>query len=67
MKDRRIFTAGIVYDNVFHIFGGWDGSSRLKTSEVVSETGITYDSLYNQNHLISHGTYICQHKGKLEN
>ena len=54
MKDKRAYTAGIVYDNVFHIFGGYDGS-RLKTSEVVSESGITYDSLYNQNHLISHG------------
>ena len=67
MKDKRAYTAGIVYDNVFHIFGGYDGS-RLKTSEVVSESGITYDSLYNQNHLFHMVslTYICQHKGQLE-
>ena len=59
MKDKRAFTAGIVYDNVFHIFGGYDGS-RLKTSEVVSESGITYDSLYNQNHLILQGIMYIQ-------
>ena len=44
MKEKRYYTAGIVYDKVFHLFGGYDGSSRLKTSEVVSENGITYDS-----------------------
>ena len=46
MKERRYFTAGIVYDKVFHMFGGYDPSSdgRLKTTEVISEDGTTYDS-----------------------
>ena len=46
MKEKRFYTAGIVNDKVFHIFGGYDPSSvgRLKTTEVVSENGITYDS-----------------------
>ena len=46
MKEKRYYTAGIVYDKVLHIFGGYDPytSGRLKTTEVVSENGITYDS-----------------------
>ena len=41
MKDRRDGAAGIVYDNVFHIFGGYDRdeSTWLLTSEIINEDG----------------------------
>ena len=41
MKDRRHGAAGIVYDNGFHIFGGYDSdeSTWLLTSEIINENG----------------------------
>ena len=39
MKEKRGQAAGIIYKNKFHVFGGFDGSSRLKTSEFISIDG----------------------------
>ena len=41
MINRRSFTAGIVYDNAFHIFGGYDKdtSTTLQSSEIVNKDG----------------------------
>ena len=45
MMDRRHSAAGIVYNNAFHIFGGYDNypnsyeSTRLQSSEIINEDG----------------------------
>ena len=41
MIDRRSGAAGIVYDNAFHIFGGfdYDAGNRLQSSEIINEDG----------------------------
>jgi hypothetical protein len=41
MIDRRIDAAGIVYDNAFHIFGGYDQDDNtiLQSSEIINEDG----------------------------
>ena len=41
MIDRRHSAAGIVYDNSFHIFGGYDKDklTRLQSSEIINEDG----------------------------
>ena len=43
MIDRRAGAAGIVYENGFHIFGGYDRSTStiLQSSEIVNEDGTT--------------------------
>ena len=43
MIDRRAGAAGIVYENAFHIFGGYDRSTStlLQSSEIVNEEGTT--------------------------
>ena len=40
MNEKRGYTAaGIMFKNKFHVFGGYDGSSRLQTSEIISIDG----------------------------
>ena len=42
MKEGRVWAAGIVYKNKFHIFGGYNGntaSKRLSSSEIISIEG----------------------------
>ena len=39
LKEKRGYTAGIIYQKKFHIFGGHDSSSRLQTSEIISIDG----------------------------
>ena len=41
MIDRRIDAAGIIYDNAFHIFGGYDQDENtiLQSSEIINEDG----------------------------
>ena len=43
MNGKRDTAAGIVYMNKFHVFGGIDGSSKLKTSVIISENGVPED------------------------
>ena len=43
MKKKRYAAAGVVFQNKFHVFGGWDGSVRLQTSELISiDGGVEY-------------------------
>ena len=39
MKEKRRFAAGVMSKNKFHVFGGYDGSSLLQTSEIISMDG----------------------------
>jgi len=39
MNEKRGHAAGIMFKNKFHVFGGYDGSSRLQTSEIISIDG----------------------------
>ena len=39
MKERRKNAAGITYKNKFHVFGGLRGSTRSKTTELISIDG----------------------------
>ena len=40
MNEKRGYAAaGIMFKNKFHVFGGYDGSSRLQTSEIISIDG----------------------------
>jgi hypothetical protein len=43
MIEKRMYAAGIVYNNALHIFGGrdWDTSTTLQSSEIVKEDGST--------------------------
>ena len=43
MKDKRGYAAGIVYNKKLHVFGGWDGSQYLQSSEIISEDGGVID------------------------
>ena len=42
MKNKRRYTAGIVYQKKLHVFGGYDGS-QLQSSEIISEDGGVID------------------------
>ena len=39
MKEERLYAAGIMYENKFHLFGGTDDSSSSQTSEIISIDG----------------------------
>ena len=39
MNEKRYTAAGIMFKNKFHVFGGYDASSRLQTSEIISIDG----------------------------
>ena len=39
MKKKRSYAAGVMHENKLHVFGGWDGWSRLQTSEIISMDG----------------------------
>ena len=43
MKDKRDVAAGIVYKKKLHVFGGYDGSQVLQSSEIISEDGGVID------------------------
>ena len=43
MNEKRGYAAGIMFKNKFHVFGGYDGSSRLQTSEIISIDGAVED------------------------
>jgi hypothetical protein len=38
MKEKRVFFAGVMHKNKFHVFGGY-GGSRSKTTELISIDG----------------------------
>ena len=43
MKEKRRYAAGVVYDNRFYVFGGRDGSTLLRSSEIISiDGGVEY-------------------------
>ena len=43
MNEKRQHAAGIMFKNKFHVFGGYDGSSKLQTSEIIStDSGVEY-------------------------
>ena len=43
MKEKRGYAAGIMHKNKFHVFGGYDGSSLSKTTELISiDGGVEY-------------------------
>ena len=39
MNEKRGDAAGIMFKNKFHVFGGYDASGRLQTSEIISIDG----------------------------
>ena len=39
MYEKRYQAAGVMYQNEFHVFGGYNGSSYLQTSELISIHG----------------------------
>ena len=39
MNEKRYQAAGVTYQNEFHVFGGYNGSSYLQTSELISIHG----------------------------
>ena len=39
MKEKRFHSDGVIYDNKFHIFGGKNLVTSLKTSEIISLDG----------------------------
>ena len=39
MNEKRYQAAGVMYQNEFHVFGGYNGSSYLQTSELISIHG----------------------------
>ena len=43
LKQKRSRAAGIVFNDHFHIFGGYDGGSRLKSTEIVRANGVVID------------------------
>lgn len=43
LNGKRYMAAGIVYKNKFHVFGGSGKNSNLKTSVIVSESGVSED------------------------
>ena len=40
MNEKRRSAAGIIFKNKFHVFGGFNGSSLLQTSEIISIDGV---------------------------
>ena len=43
MKKKRYGAAGVMFQNKFHVLGGYDGSVRLKTSElIIIDGGVEY-------------------------
>ena len=43
MNKKRYAAAGVMFQNKFHVFGGYDGSIRLQTSELISiDGGVEY-------------------------
>ena len=43
MKEKRGYAAGVMFQNKFHIFGGYYNSNKLKTSELISiDGGVEY-------------------------
>ena len=43
MKEKRLYVAGVTHKNKFHVFGGTYGSSRSKTTELISiDGGVEY-------------------------
>jgi hypothetical protein len=43
MNEKRVFTAGVVYNDKLHVFGGYSGSSYLQTSETINLDGTVSD------------------------
>ena len=43
LNGKRDMAAGIVYKNKFHVFGGSGRDSNLKTSVIISESGVSED------------------------
>ena len=39
LRQKRARAAGIVFEDHFHIFGGWNDGSRLKSTEIVRANG----------------------------
>ena len=39
MKEKRFHSDGVIYDNKFHVFGGKNLVTSLKTSEIISLDG----------------------------
>ena len=47
MDGRRDYAAGIVYNNKFHVFGGWNNErNALRTSVIISRDGQVTDGPY---------------------
>ena len=43
MKEQRKWAAGVMFQNKFHIFGGYDSGIKLQTSELISiDGGVEY-------------------------
>ena len=43
LKQKRAYAAGIVFEDHFHIFGGHDGGSALKSTEIIGANGVVID------------------------
>ena len=43
MNEKRVYTAGVVYNDKLHVFGGYSGSSYLQTSETINLDGTVSD------------------------
>ena len=43
MKKERVYAAGVMHNKKLHVFGGWDGSSVLQTSETINVDGEVSD------------------------
>jgi hypothetical protein len=43
MKEKRYAAAGVTHNKKLHVFGGYNGSSRLQTSETISVDGEVSD------------------------
>ena len=43
MSKKREAAAGVMFQNKFHVFQGWDGSVKLRTSDIISiDGGVEY-------------------------
>ena len=43
MKEKRKYAAGVMFENKFHVFGGYDSLNLLQTSELISiDGGVEY-------------------------
>ena len=43
MKVKRSAMPGVMYNKKLHVFGGWDGSTTLQTSEIINVDGEVSD------------------------